>query len=196
MDEIMKMELPLHAAIILAAGASRRLGTAKQLLSNDGESLLRRATRMAQETNPMQTLVVLGHDSDTLFATINDMNIQRVDCAEWSKGMGASLRSGMAQVSAECDGALILLCDQIELSTKHLHLLCNIWQQQPEHAVASVYANTMGVPALLPRSWFDRIASLQGDHGARDLLRSDPSVIGVLAPELARDIDTTQDLLG
>jgi CTP:molybdopterin cytidylyltransferase MocA len=54
----------------------------------------------------------------------------------------------------------------------------------------------MGVPALLPRSWFDRIASLQGDHGARDLLRSDPSVIGVLAPKLARDIDTTQDLLG
>jgi len=196
MDEILKTEIehPRHAAIILAAGASRRMGTAKQLLNKDGETLLRRAIRMAQKTNPVQTLVVLGHEADNLFSTIKDMKVQRIDCKDWQQGMSASLRAGVSLVDAECQGALVVLCDQVELSEKHLELLCNIWRLQSDHAVASAYDHTLGVPAMLPRSWFHRVDSLGGDQGARDLLRNDPSVLAVVAPELARDIDTPQDL--
>jgi len=189
-------ESPPHAVIILAAGASRRLGTAKQLLEQQGELLLQRSARLARDTQPAQTLVVLGHDADRIFATISGDNVQRVDCPDWQQGMSASLRAGIVNVAKECRGALILLCDQMELTAHHLNLICRTWRQQPDRAVASAYANTLGVPALLPRAWFDRVTGLRGDQGARALLRGNPDVVSIGAPELVRDVDTTQDLAG
>lgn len=185
-----------HAAIILAAGASRRLGMSKQLLLVDGEPLVRRAARAALATEPMQTLVVVGKEAESVFAAVNDLAVERIDCIEWAEGMSASLRSGVAALSDDCDGVMVVLCDQPALTSTHLQTLVATWRSTPQLAVASAYANTLGVPAILPRSWFADIEKLQGDHGARDLLRKRvESVIAVAAPNLERDIDVRQDLL-
>ena len=187
---------PHHGAIILAAGASRRLGVSKQLLLIEGEPLVRRAVRAALATEPAQTLVVVGKSADSVFAAVHDLAVARIDCAEWAEGMGASLRSGSAALHDDCDGALVIVCDQPALTAAHLQTLVNAWRNAPQRAVASAYANTVGVPAILPRSWFADLKNLQGDHGARDLLRSRvESVIAVAAPDFERDIDSRQDLL-
>lgn len=187
---------PQHAVIILAAGASRRMGTPKQLLFIDGERLINRVIRLAKTTAPSQILLVLGHHADEIAAAIQYLDVERVDCADWQRGMSASLQAGINHVNPRCDGALIMLCDQPDVTDIHLNAMLNRWHHHPDHAVASGYEGTLGVPALLPRNWFAKIHTLQGDQGARELLRTNPAVIAIKTGALARDIDFPQDIQG
>ena len=182
-----------HAAIVLAAGGSRRLGRPKQLVEIDGEPLLRRVVRSMLATSPSECIVVLD-DEAPFDAVLDARQVRIVRIADAATGMAASLRAGVAALDAGCDGALIAVTDQPALETRHLQALCTAWRAAPAFAIASAYAGVIGVPALLPRSWFDGVASLSGDVGARELLRSRPDVIAIAAPDLARDIDTPRDL--
>jgi molybdenum cofactor cytidylyltransferase len=186
-----------HAAIVLAAGASTRLGRAKQLLEIEGEPALRRVARYALSTDPCDCVVVLGHDSSRVEAALDGLPVRtlRITDAEALTGMAASLRAGVAALDQRAAGALIVLTDQPALTAEHLHALCTAWRMSPTLAVASEYAGVLGVPALLPRSWFGEIAALCGDVGARALLRTRRAeVIAIAAPELVRDIDTPEDI--
>jgi molybdenum cofactor cytidylyltransferase len=183
-----------HAVIILAAGESKRLGVDKQLVRINGEFLINRTIRIALATQPMQTLVVLGHHADSIHSSIIHPHIERIDCTDWQYGMSASLRAGIHHVHPLCAGALILLCDQPALSGAHLIAMVSAWRQQPDHAVASAYANTIGVPAVLPRTSFESLLAIQGDQGAKAWLRQSDKVIALAAPELVQDVDIPSDL--
>lgn len=189
------MNAPRHAAILLAAGASRRLGTPKLLLRIDGEPLVRRAARAALATEPVQALTVLGANGDAVFTSVADLGLTRVDCANWDQGLAASLGAGIDALHADIDGVLVVLCDQPALSAAHLRALVAAWHEAPARATASAYAGVLGVPALLPRVWFAEVLGLAGDRGARELLRARADeVSAVPAPELSWDIDRPQDL--
>jgi len=180
---------------VLAAGASRRLGTSKQLLRLHGETLVRRAMRMGLATQPRSAVIVLGAEADAVYASVSDLYVRRVDCADWELGMGASLRAGLTALPAECDGALIVLCDQPALDTPHLHQLVTAWRANPRGAAASSYAGRLGVPALLPRDWFAELGAEIGDRGARDLLaRRREEVVTIVDEALALDVDRNEDL--
>ena len=68
---------------------------------------------------------------------------------------GTVLRDGLERILRGRTGALIVLCDQPALNADHLRALCHAWRETPKRAVASFYAGKLGVPALLPRAWFD-----------------------------------------
>jgi len=184
-----------HGVVVLAAGAGVRFGGTKQLASLDGESLVHRAARLALATAPADAVVVLGAEGDAVLAVLRDLVVRRVDCADWRSGMSASLRAGLAALSAQCAGALIVLCDQPALDAAHLERLCATWRSDPQRAVASAYAGRLGVPALLPRAWFADLQQAAGDSGARELLaRRSNDVTAVGNEALALDIDTRADL--
>ncbi|TCO43379.1 nucleotidyltransferase family protein [Dokdonella fugitiva] len=186
---------PVHGAILLAAGASTRLGRAKQLIEVEGEPLLRRAARALLDTSPHSLVVVLGHDADALGACAADLPLQRIVARDHAEGLAASLRAGIAALPAACEGALVALTDQPALDGAHLRALRDAWRATPARAAASAYAGVLGVPALLPRTWFADAMQLQGDTGARALLRARAGeVVAVAAPALARDLDTPDDL--
>jgi molybdenum cofactor cytidylyltransferase len=189
-------ELPsTHGLVVLAAGASRRLGTSKQLLRLHGETLVRRATRLGLATKPGAAVIVVGADADNVYASVSDLGVRRVDCADWDLGMGASLRFGLVALPRECAGALIVLCDQPALDAPHLHELVTAWRAHPLGAAATVYAGRLGVPALLPRAWFAELMADVGDHGARQLLaRQREDVIAIANEALALDVDQSSDL--
>lgn len=184
-----------HGAILLAAGASTRLGRAKQLIEMDGKPLLRRVACAMLASEPFELVVVLGHDAARMREVVADLPLRCVVAADHAQGMSASLRVGIAELDARCDGALVALTDQPYLDTTHLLALRDAWRHAPACAVASAYAGVLGVPALLPRAWFAEIAQLRGDIGARELLRTrSHDVIVIAAPLLAHDLDTPADL--
>jgi len=185
----------MHGLIVLAAGASRRLGTSKQLLRLHGETLVRRATRLGLATKPAAAVVVVGADADSVFASVSDLDVRRVNCADWDLGMGASLRFGLVALPRECAGALIVLCDQPALDTPHLNELVAAWRTNALGAAASAYAGRLGVPAVLPRAWFAELIADAGEPGARRLLaRHRKDVVAIANEALALDVDRDQDL--
>jgi CTP:molybdopterin cytidylyltransferase MocA len=189
------MSGPAHAVVVLAAGESRRLGESKQLVVLDDEPLVRRSARIALETGPAQALVVVGTRSDVVWRAVADLPLTRVDCDDCAAGLSASIRAGVRALDADVDAALFVLCDQPALDAAHLRSLMARWRPDPGRAVASSYAGTLGVPAILPRSWFGALGALTGDRGARDLLRArSAEVVGVHAAALAHDVDRPADL--
>ncbi len=185
-----------HGVVVLAAGISKRLGRPKALIEMEGETLVHRATRLALETLPGECIVVSAGNGETIDAAVAGLNCRVVPCDDAVRGMSASLRCGLRSLQTDCAAALIVLVDQPALSALHLCALRDAWRQHPERAAASCYADTIGVPAMLPRSWFDQLIKSDGDQGARDLLRSRRNEVHAIpAPMLAQDIDTLADLL-
>ncbi|HET9031392.1 MAG TPA: nucleotidyltransferase family protein [Dokdonella sp.] len=188
-------QAPRHGVIVLAAGSSRRLGKAKALIEVDGETLVHRAVRFALETAPFDCIVVSAEGDPRIPAAVADLACRITPCADARRGMSVSLQAGLRSLAAECEAALIVLTDQPALTSRHLCALRDAWCKQPANAAASGYAETIGVPAILPRRWFKDLIDRDNDHGARDLLRARKDEVCVIAaPSLASDIDTEADL--
>lgn len=184
-----------HGLVLLAAGDSSRLGEPKQLLRHRGEALIHRAARLGLATAPADAVVVLGARFDEVRASVQDLPIRAVDSEDWPLGLSHSLRAGIAALAPDCAGALILLCDQVALEAEHLHALVRAWRADPTRAAASRYDDRLGVPALLPRAWFDDLRRLDGDRGAGALLaQRSERVVAIDNPALIVDIDRTIDL--
>jgi len=179
-------------AIILAAGASRRLGTPKQALLWEGEALLHRTARVALEAGFAPVLVVLGAAAEASLEALAGLNVEVVPNPEWEEGMGASIRAGMAAVPDGTEAVLLLVCDQPALSQNLLNEIRRVHDQAPGRVVASTYAGTRGVPALFPRQRFPELRALSGDRGARGLLLGE-DILEVPFPGGEQDVDTPAD---
>ena len=187
-----------HGAVLLAAGASRRLGRPKQTVLVDGEPLVARFAGLALATDPRALIISLGAQAAAVRRALgdpgDDPRVRCVEATDWTAGMGASLRAGLDALPDDCDAALVLLCDQPALTVAHLDRLLAAWRVDPARASASAYAGVLGVPAVLPRAWWPAVDA-GSDRGARDLLRARAAgVSAVAAAGLERDLDTPADL--
>ena len=104
------MSAPRHGVVLLAAGASRRLGRPKQLLVLEGETLVHRAARLALATRPADAVVMLGHAADAVAAAVGELALRQVVCAGADQGMGVTLAQGLAALHTDCAVALFVLC--------------------------------------------------------------------------------------
>ena len=174
----------MAAAIVLAAGASRRLGQPKQDILFNGETLLERILRVSSlaDLDPVYVIVAPGRRLDLPpFARI----LPNPDAAE---GMASSIRTGVMNAMRDrCEGAVVLACDQPAVTADHLRNLIGNGSQ----IAASFYAGRKGVPAYFPASAFAKLLELRGDTGARDLIANAPA-LPLRNGEL--DIDTAEDL--
>lgn len=176
------------AAVILAAGASRRLGEPKQLVRLEEETLLERAVRVAAQAGCSPILVVLGASSETILAQIAFLPAEIVLNPEWEEGMASSLRAGIHALPAQTRGVLLLTCDQPTVTAAHLQRLAS---NAPTEPVASRYADKHGVPAYFPATTFAELLQLSGDQGARRLLAA-ARAIDLPGGEI--DVDTPESL--
>jgi molybdenum cofactor cytidylyltransferase len=185
----------LHA-IVLAAGASTRFGSAKQLARVAGRPLLHTAVARAADVAGSAVTVVLGARAAELSPLLTHSQASVVINRDWREGMASSIRAGVARLPASCTAVLLMLVDQAAVTAEDLKRLASIWRRQPDYIVAARYGMTTGVPAIFPRSVFPDLASLRGDVGARVLLQRNPDrVVRVPMASAAIDIDTPEDLL-
>lgn len=184
-------------AVILAAGASTRMGRPKQLLALDGQTLLVRTVEAALASEAWPVVVVLGANAEAIEPTLARHPVLIVENEAWAEGMASSLRAGiqtLRQFSRALDAAVIALCDQPAFSADTIAQLVAAQRMTGRSIVAARYAGRQGAPALFLREHFPTLAALTGEAGARDLLNGDPArVAAVELPELALDLDTPAD---
>lgn len=185
-------------AIVLAAGASTRLGQPKQLVQYRGENLLARAIRIASEAGADPVFVVLGANLDAILPTgLRDQAVPVIN-KNWEHGISTSIHAGLRAVHGALpatEGVLLLACDQPRLSADHLRALLRTFSSESGSIAASAYAGVLGTPAVFPRGAFRQLFGLRGDMGARALLvKPARPVIGVPFPDGEVDIDTPADL--
>lgn len=175
----------MTAAVVLAAGASRRLGRPKQLVEVRGEPLVRRIARIALSAcDPVA--VVSG--AVPLQGALAGLPVAIVDNVFWAEGVASSIRAGITWASS-AEAVVLLTCDQALLDSAHLRALLRA--SADGRLAASRYEGVLGVPAVFPRAYFPVLQALRGDRGAQPLLAP---AVPVDWPAGARDLDTIADL--
>ena len=183
-------------AIVLAAGASTRFGSAKQLVRLAGRPLLHTVVTRASEVTGNALIVVLGSGAAQLAPLLKHSPGSVVINQEWREGLASSIRAGVARLPAACSAVMLLLADQAAVTAEDLKRLAGSWRKQPQHMAAALYSGSCGAPAIFPRSSFRSLSELRGDTGARALLvRNSDRVVRVPMPSAAVDVDTPEDLL-
>lgn len=184
-------------AVILAAGASTRMGTPKQLLALEGKPLLVRAVEAALASPAWPVVVVLGANAEAIRPVLARLPVLVTENPAWAEGMAASIRAGITtlrQFSRALDGALFALCDQPAFSADTIAQLVATQRMSGRSIVAANYAGRNGAPALFLREHFATLAALTGEEGARALLNGDPGRVAIInLPQLALDLDTPAD---
>lgn len=184
-----------HAAVVLAAGGSRRLGRPKQMLTRDGETLVHRAVRLAQETSPRRLLAVVGAYREQVAAGLSGLDCDIVANPDWERGLAGSLRAASIALGGHEGAVLVVGCDQPALSLAQLHALLEGAATASSRCAASLHDGLPGIPAVVPHAWLSP-AMAGGDRGFGARLRGLPpaALFTLDAPELGFDLDTEHDV--
>ncbi len=182
------------AVAVLAAGGSSRMGTCKQLILLDGETLVHRAARRARRSAAARVLVVVGAEAGGVVDAVSDLRVEIVENRGWVEGIGSSIAAAARAIRSDesIDAILFTLADQPSITSSMIDRL--IAEAQSFSIVASAYADGPGVPALFRKVHFDALAGMGGDRGARSLIVSDEEAKILSFDRELDDIDQPEDL--
>ncbi len=181
------------AGIVLAAGTSTRFGSANKLLASwKGQPMVQTVVESALATELEPVVVVTGHEAEAVRAALAGLEVQFVHNGDYASGQASSLKTGIAAVPEQCDGALILLADMPRISPGEINLLLDSFAG-PANIVVPVFQSQRGNPVVIGRAHFGELAGLSGDTGARRLLEGE-NVIAVEMPtgSVLQDFDTPE----
>ena len=182
-------------AVVLAAGASQRFGSTKQLALLGGIPLVAGAADVAFEACGNRATLVVGHDWQAVrdacepwqgFLLVND---------HYEQGLGTSIALAATSLQHAADALIMMLADQPFVTTAHVRSLIDRWSGALHEIVATEFGGTLGPPVLFARGCFDELTQLSGDCGARQLFE-DPrfGVERVVFEDAAIDIDSPEEL--
>lgn len=182
------------AAIVLAAGLSRRMGRQKLLLPIRGKPVVRWSVE-ALVGAVDDVVVVIGHEADAVRAVLAGLPVRFVENPRPEDGQGSSIAVGVAALARHTDAALIALGDQPELPEQVVPALLEAFRRSGKPIVAPVYRGIQATPVLFAAEVFPELASLTGDAGARTVVKARPARVERVAFDLAMpsDVDTPED---
>lgn len=177
-----------------AAGGSTRLGRPKQLVEIDGRTLLRRTAQTVLEAGFAPVAVVLGARAEAIAGELAGLSLQTVIHRGWREGVGSSIRVGLAALEPAPDAVAIVPCDLPGLDAVILRRLAGQIEGRAS-LVACRYAETLGTPAVFGADHFGALAALEGDRGAKSLLRQAGADLAIVDwPAGASDVDRPEDI--
>lgn len=185
------------AVLMIAAGESKRMGSPKQLLVVEGETIINRMIHIVKKAVNFPTYVILGAFAETIQAQFPNLEINIVNNTHWQEGMASSIRLGLNTAKAQIpalDGVMVVVCDQPYITESTITALLQLQKEKDTPMAAAYYDDVMGTPALFHSSIFNELLSLKGDMGAKRIIQSRPEEVAKLHFEKGLlDIDTKED---
>lgn len=160
------------AAILLAAGESRRFGSLKQLVEWQGTPLVRFVAARISAMGFKQVIVVVPAQHPEVENTLGGLALDIIHNYKTDEGMSRSLKLGVQGLLPSIDAAVIFLVDQPRVDKKLVSALVNQYEQTTAQLVAPEAGGRRGNPVLIDRSLFADLESIRGDQGARGLFGS------------------------
>lgn len=183
--------------VILAAGASTRMGRPKQLLPYQGQSLLAHTVKAAVASVCKPAIVIVGAHAEQIVQEVSHFPVQVIENQQWSEGIGSSIRTGIKALNAfpeEVEAAVLALCDQPFISSQVINEIVEAYSLTGKPIVAAEYSGTLGVPALFSRPFFSELMTLESTGGAKQIIAKHTNdVFRVPFAKGAIDIDTPKD---
>lgn len=191
---------PTIAAVVMAAGRSRRMAPHNKLLIADktGKPMLARVVDNVLSSKARPILVVTGHQAEQVENALGGRPVRYVHAADYADGLAASLKTGIAAVPAECSAALVCLGDMPLVTGRMIdRLLAAYDPDEGRQIVLPTFHGKQGNPMLWDRRFFPEILQISGDSGARFLVGKHMEVVAEVEmadDAVLRDFDTTEAL--
>lgn len=188
------------AGLVLAAGRSTRMGGPNKLLEEiNGKPLVRIVTEQLLASRAQPVTVVTGHQRELVERALAGLAVKFLHNSDYAQGLSTSLKAGIAAVPAEADGAIVCLGDMPQVSAKLIDRLIGAFNPaRGALIVVPTMERKRGNPVLWSRRFFNDLAALEGDVGARHLIGSYAEAVTEVAVDDAAvltDIDTPEALL-
>ena len=184
------------AVIVLAAGASTRMGRQKLTLPlADGRPLVRAAVEQVLAADLDDVVVVLGREAEAVASALRGLPIQTVVNPRYAEGQSTSLRAGLDALAQDTEAAVVALGDQPLPDPRLLRQLVEAFRASGRPIVAPLYRDGRGNPVLFASSVFDELRRVEGDRGGRPVIARDPARVAEVAVDapMPADIDTPDD---
>ena len=186
-----------RAVIVLAAGASTRMGSPKQLLPYKGKTLLQHVVDTAKAAEAELVVTVLGANEEVMLENLSSEIEPFVVNSNWREGMASSIQTGLKKVLELLPGleaVAFLVGDQPFLSSTVINELFALMENTGSPIVACNYEGAVGVPAVFSKTVFPALMELKGEEGAKKLIRAAGARVALLDfPQGAVDVDTKED---
>ncbi|AZJ33468.1 molybdenum cofactor cytidylyltransferase [Tenacibaculum mesophilum] len=183
------------AILILAAGSASRMGKIKQLLPYKNTTLLEWTIEQAQKSTIKDVFCVLGANKNVIEKQLSTKTVEVIYNPNYKNGLSTSIVEGINLLQKHCfDNALIMLADQPHVTSEYLNSLIKVSKKNPSKIITSNYQGSVGVPAVFPKEYFNKLLNLKGDKGAKNfLLQHDDNIFKVNSSLNLLDIDTPED---
>jgi molybdenum cofactor cytidylyltransferase len=162
---------PRIAALVLAAGQSRRMGSANKLLQVvAGRPMLTHALDAVDASDTCATVVVTGHETDAVSPLLQGRDLLAVHNPDYAQGLSISLKTGLQALPRNIDGVLVCLGDMPQVTSKHLNMMIAAFNPLEGRAlVVPTYQGKRGNPVLWSAEFLTALQAVTGDQGAKPL---------------------------
>ncbi len=189
------------SAVILAAGESRRMGKQnKLLLPLGGEALLIKLVKSVCDSDVSQVLVVIGHEAEKIMRELSDLPLSFVYNPNFSEGMTTSIKSGLKEISSDCDGFLICLADMPFINTPEINKLIHAYVQnrikEKRLIVVPVFQRHRGNPVLFSSEFRNEILEHKKESGCKGIIMNNSESVKEIEMDddnMLLDVDTQED---
>ena len=181
--------------IILAAGSSTRMGEPKQMMMYKNKTFLQHIIAEAKKAFLDPVICITGYQSDLITKNISGMEVSIVYNEHWAEGLGSGISAGIKQLSfSDADSVILAVSDQPYVSSDLFRTMKEWKDKSGKGIVASSYAGTLGTPVLFGKEYFNQLKSLNGNQGAKKIVKLNmPDVCSVGFEKGSIDIDTKED---
>lgn len=191
--------VPRIAALVLAAGQSRRMGAANKLLADiDGKAMVTRVLETVAKSQCVSTLLVTGHEADAVGALAEGLGVPHLHNPDYAQGLSTSLKAGLAGLGDDIDGVIVCLGDMPRLKPETLNGLIAAFNPVEGRAICvPIREGKRGNPVLWGRRFFQAMRELAGDVGAKHLIGEYAELVCEVpteSDEIFMDIDTPDAL--